>query len=253
MKMKDMLRVAKELGKVEVEAPEGLWGKIKAGLEETMDITLGQKELDKLANGETVHIGQVTVRSSAVKDRFWSKVNKQGPLPPAYTINVHPEIAEIPCWVWTAGIRSTSEGYGQFSVGGQNYTTHRYVWYLTHGRWPEQHILHKCDNRACVNPSHLFEGTFEDNNQDAAAKGRYKVAGEDNNMAKLTAKQVEKIRELSLQGTPNKELADKFGVERGTIWSIVNWKTWNPKLEIGHKRRLYPNARTTSISKRVPR
>ena len=253
MKVQEIVKVARQLASVEAEPPQGLWNKIREKLGETVEITLGQVEIDKLTNGESVLVGHITVHSSAIRDRFWSKVDKQGPLPPAYAVTVHPEIAGTPCWVWTAGIRDLKEGYGQFSVGGQNFTTHRYVWFLTYGKWPEQQALHKCDNRACVNPLHLFEGTFEDNNRDAAAKGRYQAAGENNNMAKLTAKQVQKIRELSLQGRDNLSLAKQFGVTRSTTWNIVHWKTWNPKLEIGHKRRLYPNARTTSLSKRVSR
>ena len=74
------------------------------------------------------------------------------------------------CWNWTG---STRNGYGQI---GRNFTklyTHRLVWQLAYGDIPEgKCVLHHCDNKCCVRPSHLFIGTRKDNTHDMIKKGR---------------------------------------------------------------------------------
>ena len=83
------------------------------------------------------------------------------------------------CWVWK-GARMNGKGYGAFF----GKIASREAWVLRHGAIPEgAHVLHKCDNPACVNPDHLFLGTNEDNCKDKARKGRaFKMFGPDNPM-----------------------------------------------------------------------
>ncbi len=95
--------------------------------------------------------------------RFLAKVNVNGPVP-----SHCPELG--PCHVWTAGTFST--GYGAFSMGTRTVQAHRVAFFFEHGRWPEPCALHHCDNRACVRPSHLFEGSKGDNVRDMDGKGR---------------------------------------------------------------------------------
>jgi hypothetical protein len=92
--------------------------------------------------------------------RFWDKVDRTGD-----------------CWEWTA---STTRGYGQFSPHNRCIIyAHRFIDIYMNGPIPDGLCtLHKCDNPACVRPSHLFRGTKGDNNRDRKAKGRYRPRAE---------------------------------------------------------------------------
>lgn len=76
------------------------------------------------------------------------------------------------CWEWR-GCR-TIWGYGQFWMDGRMFPAHRAAYYLLKEENPrEKFVLHRCDNRECVNPDHLWLGTQKDNIQDAITKGRW--------------------------------------------------------------------------------
>jgi len=88
--------------------------------------------------------------------------------------------AHGPCMEWTGS--RTKAGYGQLSckaVSKMPMLAHRVSWEIASGSPPARHVLHKCDNPACVRYAHLFEGDQKDNNRDRDQKGR--VASGDRN------------------------------------------------------------------------
>jgi hypothetical protein len=146
-----------------------------------------------------------------VSERFWSKVDVRG---------------ENECWEWQA---ANDWHYGHIRVGNKMEKAHRVAWRIACGEIPEgMCVLHRCDNPSCVNPAHLFLGTYADNNADMAMKGRHgDFRGERNGSSKLIRDQVLEIRCLAAQGkVSQREIGEMFGVSKGAIGRILRHQTW---------------------------
>lgn len=172
-------------------------------------------------------------------ERFWSKVDKspgQGP--------------KGECWGWTFAVGSG--GYGRFQIGHTATDAHRVAFFLENGHLPPPEkpcALHRCDFRPCVRGSHLWAGTWADNNADRDAKGRngmrqhperaargdahysrtrpeLVLRGEQNGSARLTKEQVAAIRLSRANGTPLATLAKEHSVSIATISLIASGKRW---------------------------
>lgn len=147
-----------------------------------------------------------------IRDRFWNKVALgTGDM----------------CWIWLASKKR--KGYGQFRRDGKMQHAPRVAYELAVGPIPSgMHVLHTCDNRACVNPSHLFIGTNADNVQDKVRKGRQaRNCGSSNGRAKLTSGDVREIRRRAAakEGT-QRDIAKEFGVSWQLVSFIVTRRRW---------------------------
>jgi HNH endonuclease len=132
-------------------------------------------------------------------------------------------VAASGCWEFTGHRR---RGYGTFWLRGTNVQAHRASWLIHHGEVPAgQHVCHRCDNRACVNPEHLFLGTAADNIADKCAKGR-QAKGSDNGRAKLTERDVAEIRWRIRNGARDPQLAGAWGVSVSLIKQIRRRQVW---------------------------
>ena len=161
----------------------------------------------KYGDPETVR--QEQRHGISLSERFWMNVRTGGD-----------------CWEWL-GYRDPN-GYGRLNVNGKPALAHRLSWELEHRvkLTPGQHVLHKCDNPACVRPSHLMDGDHAMNMADKMSKGRhvYGVSkGAAHGGAKLTENDVLEIRASSDTGV---SLASRYGVSPTQISDIRNRRSW---------------------------
>lgn len=134
------------------------------------------------------------------------------------------------CWEWNGGV--TPKGYGTLhffddqSRMVRDYV-HRISWIIEYGPIPDGALVcHKCDNKRCVRPDHLFLGTSKDNSHDMVQKGR-SCRGEKQGHHKLTELQAREILGHYRHRRFNQpQLAAMFGVHRVTITNLVNGTTW---------------------------
>ncbi len=156
----------------------------------------------------------------SVRNRFFSKINQSSD-----------------CWLWFGNLNQ--RGYGRFVVKhGKVAAAHRASWEIHNGEIPEGlFVCHKCDNPQCVNPSHLFLGTPQDNIADAMKKGRLKGVtrkrpsglkykpqsiNSRNRRLKIKSDELLKVKALSKRGWKPSEIAAELDVNYITIWKILS-------------------------------
>lgn len=134
------------------------------------------------------------------------------------------------CWLWQGA--PNAYGYGRFKIkdaDGQWLSVHsmRAAWLLLRGPIGDGlAVCHKCDNRLCVNPNHLFLGTNLENTQDKVSKGR-QLMGEQASKSKLSEVDVVEIRKRYAAGVTSMQvLATEFGVTKVAIRFVIRGRTW---------------------------
>jgi hypothetical protein len=154
--------------------------------------------------------------------RFWTKVDFHGPIPAH-----RPELGR--CWVWEAG--RDEKGYGRYWIPLRSPLAHRYAYERTKGLIADGlEVCHECDNRACVNPAHLFTGTHRENMENMAGKGRARSEGNFgtiNGHAKIADDDVRAIRRRYAAGdVSQRALAAEYGVGCSVIHRIIKREGW---------------------------
>lgn len=140
------------------------------------------------------------------------------------------------CWNW---LGATVNGYGRFWVGDKAIQAH---WFLLDAHPPKgMEACHKCDNKLCVRPSHIFIGTRADNMQDCVSKGRLRPQngniasrtanknipkGEKNWQSKMTEAQALRAKNCPRKRGAAAKLALEFGVSIQAICNVRDGKRW---------------------------
>lgn len=137
--------------------------------------------------------------NEASRRRFWAKV-EMGPF----------------CWEWRGSLNTG--GYGNLTAASRAKLAHRASWEMHFGPIPDGLcVMHRCDNRRCVNPAHLVLGTYLDNNRDGFAKGRMRPRGK----VPLTEAQQQEICARWLEGAKAAHLGREFGITPQGIARMV--------------------------------
>lgn len=117
------------------------------------------------------------------------------------------------------------KGYSRVRFNGEAPPSHRLIHTFLTGENPDC-VCHKCDNRACINPEHLFSGTYQDNMDDKVRKNRH-AKGSDFKSSVFSDELVSRVRsEYKLGNVSQRSLAKKYGVSQYAVFCVVNEKTW---------------------------
>jgi len=136
-----------------------------------------------------------------IESRFWTKVDVRG---------------DSECWNWKSTVARV--GYGFIWFEGKQTYAHRWAYRLSKGPIENgMFVCHRCDNKLCCNPAHLFLGTNEENMKDKVNKGR-QAKGNANPLAKLSPDKVIQIRKMLAEGRLYQwKIAEMFGVNQSVI------------------------------------
>jgi transposase-like protein len=152
------------------------------------------------------------------------------------------EIKENGCWECTSHSLNNA-GYPSICRNSKKQNIHRYVYKITKGfKNTENHILHSCDNKLCINPDHLHEGTHTQNMKEARERGLMTSQKRaENYNSKLTKDQCLNIYHRYKRKKENMgKLAKEFNCSRSTINKItlaMHWSTKNLKPLYAPKRK----------------
>lgn len=121
------------------------------------------------------------------------------------------------CWSWTGAL--SDQGYGQLKVHGKTEKAHR-ISYELHFGAPKMHVLHKCNNKICTRPDHLYDGTPSQNLHDRIKDGyRFSHRG-------LVDDDIRKIRAMAALGISKHDIAAEYNLSRSSVNSICNGQRW---------------------------
>jgi hypothetical protein len=121
------------------------------------------------------------------------------------------------CWLWMCSLNAA--GYGQLGKR----LAHRVSWEVHVGAIPcGLCVLHKCDTPPCVNPDHLWLGTYADNGADMARKGRRQSGPR-----KLSIERVAWIKSMRAEGWSQQSIANVLGVSQAMVSRVERGAAWD--------------------------
>jgi len=147
-------------------------------------------------------------KKTPLRERFWKHVD------------LWFGITDEDCWNWIGA--KSERGYGRMTNReGRTRIASRISWILNRGKVSDNmQVCHSCDNPACVNPSHLWIGTQDENMRDMSIKER-------SCKTKLTAETVKEIRKNYSSGEfTQRQLAKAHGIRQSSLWNILAGKSW---------------------------
>ena len=120
-----------------------------------------------------------------------------------------------------------NQGYGMAYINGHYISAHRASWILNNGCYSMRSkiVLHRCNNRICINPDHLYLGTHKDNADDRE-KANHTAKGTRNGQHKLNWVKVRSIRSLAKKGIQYYKIGHLHGVSDNVVSRIVRNKLW---------------------------
>jgi hypothetical protein len=161
------------------------------------------------------------------KGRFkWSLASKEEKLNKIKENFESMVIKKEGCWDWKGAY--TSGGYGQITAfhPKKQIRHHHASWIIHKGEIkPGLFVLHKCDNRRCSNPDHLYLGTHSENMRDMTEKKR-QARGSRQGQAKLNELKVKEIKVKIKNGLSDLEIAKENSVTHTAIYLIRIGKNW---------------------------
>lgn len=147
-----------------------------------------------------------------IGQRFWERVNIKGP---------------DDCWEWTKS--RFHSGYGMFYPGNRRKVyAHRWAMLGSSALEPadrEKLVLHKCNNKLCCNPAHLYFGNDSDNRRKYFEDGN---RGTKFGSGCLSYDDVVTIRALRASGWRIVDIAKKFNYNRYSLRHVITGKSYAP-------------------------
>ena len=121
------------------------------------------------------------------------------------------KLTDSGCWEWQG---ATAAGYGRVKVWRKVVSAHRLAFQLANPDVDVKgfDVCHRCDNRRCCNPEHLFKGTRSENMQDCKRKGRL------NHTVRYGEDFIETVREMLSEGFARREISRRLGWHWGTLY-----------------------------------
>lgn len=126
----------------------------------------------------------------------------------------HYRVSETGCWDWLGYCNPQGYGMCRSGIAGEE-RAHRASYVLANGPIQGGHVHHKCENKRCINPSHL-EHRSASNHISLHVQG----------LSSLTWDDVRDLRAAHAGGTKVLDLCERYGIAWGTLWPLLRNLTW---------------------------